>query len=165
MKKAIVTGANGFIGSNVIEELINSGIEIVALDFRFDKLPDDPHITKIIADLGNIDGLNISGDVFFHFAWASVVGAGRANPETQIDNLKLTLNCLELAKESACSRFIYASSVIEDEANIACKTPTIKPGAGYIYGSVKQMVAQVAQMTATKLGIDFISGKITNTYG
>ncbi len=32
MKKAIVTGANGFVGSALTHELVNNGIEVIALD-------------------------------------------------------------------------------------------------------------------------------------
>ena len=36
MKKAIVTGANGFIGKTLVKVLLERNYEIVALDIRFD---------------------------------------------------------------------------------------------------------------------------------
>ena len=35
MKKVIVTGANGFIGSSLIKKLIENGIEVIAIDLSF----------------------------------------------------------------------------------------------------------------------------------
>ena len=36
MNKAIVTGASGFIGKQLINELLSRNVKIVALDIRFD---------------------------------------------------------------------------------------------------------------------------------
>ena len=34
MKRAIVTGANGFIGSQLVSRLLSEGVEIVGIDMR-----------------------------------------------------------------------------------------------------------------------------------
>ena len=49
MKKVIVTGANGFIGSSLIKKLVEQGVAVVAVDLSFavSRLPENSLITKI----------------------------------------------------------------------------------------------------------------------
>ena len=49
MKKVIITGANGFIGSSLIKKMVANNVEVVAVDITFagDRLPATDLITKI----------------------------------------------------------------------------------------------------------------------
>ena len=56
MKRAIVTGANGFIGSSLIVKLIENEIDVLAIDLSFSssKLPQSKHITTLEMSIDNI---------------------------------------------------------------------------------------------------------------
>jgi len=70
-QKVLVTGANGYIGKNVINYLLNNNIEVVAADISLDKINDK--VKKIEANIfENTDYLfsNLRNvDTCIHLAW------------------------------------------------------------------------------------------------
>ncbi len=169
--KALITGANGFIGKQLINELLNRNYTIVALDIRFDdSLLNNSSITcvdvsgKEVSDLLPIiptDDYNC----FFHLAWAGTSGPDRADYEMQLNNVKLTCQYVELCKKINCKRFIYASSINEMETYEYLQSDDIEPGGGYIYGTGKLAAHLMGEVVAKANGIDFIPVIITNIYG
>ncbi len=96
MKRVIVTGANGFIGSSLIKKLVEKGIEVVAVDMSFasPRLPETPLITKIESgvDVSLIEKLPIGEfDAFYHLAWRGVNGAEKADPTVQLANIQMAV--------------------------------------------------------------------------
>ena len=79
MERVIVTGANGFIGRNLINEMLKRNIQVVALDLQFDdeliNSKDIVCIDVMDKDMYYIEKkLNqYSYDCFFHFAFSSAV--------------------------------------------------------------------------------------------
>lgn len=169
--KVIVTGANGFIGKQLINELLKRNYTIVALDIRFDDLLlNNPKIDclnvvgKNVLELASI----ISSDeysCFFHLAWAGTSGTDRANYELQLNNVKNTCQYIELCKKINCKRFLYASSINEMETYEYLQTDDIEPGGGYIYGTGKLAAHLMGEVVAKENDIDFIPVIITNIYG
>lgn len=172
MKKVIVTGANGFVGGALVKELIKNDIEVVALDLEGhnDNLPNDDRVKFCPFDLTNAfeikDRIQEKGiDTFYHFAWAGSAGAARADAALQLNNAKWTVDCLKLAKELGCSRFVNAGSIMELETIAAAFKAGNKPGLGYIYGSGKLVAHTMCKSVAADIGIDLVWAMITNAYG
>ncbi len=69
-------------------------------------------------------------DTFYHFAWAGSAGADRADTALQLKNAQWTVDCLRLAKDLGCSRFVNAGSIMELETMKAVFTAENKPGGG-----------------------------------
>lgn len=170
MKKALVTGANGFVGSALVRELLANDIEVISLDrnwccnnipknarFVPHELSDSTKLPKIISDRDI--------DVFYHFAWAGSAGAARADVELQLNNVKWTVDCLRAAKEIGCKKFVCAGSIMEHETVSAVYKQDNRPGLGYIYGSGKLAAHTICASVAADIGIDLAWAKITNAYG
>ena len=140
MNKAIVTGASGFIGKQLINELLSRNVKIVALDIRFDDvLLQNKNITCInCKDKAPFDLQNElekqNADTFFHLAWAGTSGPLRADYSIQLNNVKLACDYVTVASKIGCKRFIYASSINEMETYEYLQSDNINPSGGYIYG-------------------------------
>lgn len=172
MKKVIITGANGFVGSALTRELVNSGVEVVALDMEghSDNLPISKLVNFYPFSLDNVYNLkekliNEKADTFYHFAWAGSAGTARADTELQLKNAQWTVDCVRLAKEIGCTRFVNAGSIMELETIKAAFSAGNKPGMGYVYGSGKLVAHTMCKSVAADIGIDLIWAMITNAYG
>lgn len=171
MKKAIVTGASGFIGKQLINELLSRNVKIVAIDIRFDDvLLQNKEITCINCKDKNPFDLReeleaVQADTFFHLAWAGTSGPMRSDYSVQLDNVKLACDYVVLASKTGCKRFIYASSINEMETYEYLQSDDINPSGGYIYGTGKLAAHLMGETVAKLNGIDFIPVIITNIYG
>jgi len=68
--KILVTGANGFLGSGVVQKLLMDGHEVVATDYSLDRVSKDAK--RIVCDLFSVDNpFEFFGkpDVVLHMAW------------------------------------------------------------------------------------------------
>ncbi len=172
MKKALITGSNGFIGSALARDLIKNGIEVIAVDMEGHNknLPSGarfiPHdLSENVSLSDKIPDRDI--DVFYHLAWMGSSGAavGGKDASVQLRNVQWTLDCMHTAKEISCKRFVCAGSIIEHETIAAAFKQGNKPGMGYIYGSGKLAAHTMCMCEAADLGLDLVWAKITNTYG
>ena len=171
MKKAIVTGANGFIGKTLVNALLEKNYEIVALDIRFDDvLLNNNFVTcvnvlnKAVTDLKDEIPQN-EYDCFFHLAWAGTSGPARADYEMQLNNVKMACDYIQLCKMIGCKRVIYASSINEMETYEYLQSDDIEPSGGYIYGTGKLAAHLMGETVAKMNGVQFIPVIITNIYG
>ncbi|AMH94274.1 dTDP-glucose 4,6-dehydratase RfbB [methanogenic archaeon ISO4-H5] len=171
MRSVIVTGANGFVGSALIKQLLNKGIQVCAIvnknTYRLDIID---NLTIIQCSLSELSDLlqkcpKKEYDTFYHFAWEGSAGPERTNYELQLLNAKYTLDAIKIAKELGCSRFVVAGTIMEHETIAATYKPDNKPGLPYIYGAGKTVTHLMAAPYASSLGIDLIWAEITNTYG
>lgn len=172
MKRAIISGANGFVGGAVVRELLQNGYEIIALDREgcSGNLPADPRVCFVPCELSEIAGLKErlpegAYDIFYHFAWAGSAGPARADTALQLQNAQWTVDALRAAKELGCSRFLCAGSIMEHETMAAAYTQGNRPGPGYIYGGGKLIAHVMCMSVAAQIGIDLIWPEITNAYG
>ena len=171
MKNVIVTGASGFIGTTLVNELLRREYKIVAIDRRFsDDFLNNPNITCIDATDKNVFDLEKEipaeeYDCFFHLAWAATSGPGRADYIVQLDNVKMACDYVKLCSEIGCKRVVYASSINEMETYEYLQSDDIEPAGGYIYGTGKLAAHLMGETVAKLNGVEFIPVIITNIYG
>ena len=119
--KILVTGAAGFIGSNLCEALIKIGSKVVALDNlatghkkNLDAIINNPNFTFIEGDIRNLQDCNkaCNGvDYVLHQAALGSVPRSINDPITSNDvNVGGFLNMLVAARDAKVKRFIYAAS-------------------------------------------------------
>jgi nucleoside-diphosphate-sugar epimerase len=171
--KAIVTGADGFVGSYVTKNLLAHGYEVLAVDLgvtpkRLDV--SNPHLKYLqhsIEDVAFFSEACKPGeyDFFFHFAWKGSAGLERCDEKIQLTNALQAAQCLRKASEIGCRRFICAGSIMEYETNQVVYEQGSEPGMAYIYGAGKTIAHEICKPIANSLGIDLVWSYITNAYG
>lgn len=168
MKNVIVAGARGFIGKNLVRNLIERGYTVTALAKNFDEE------LRSIATCVSVQGKPIKNIVrelpdryscFFDLAWSGTSGPQRADYNTQLGNVKLTCDYVRLAAMIHCPRLIYASSISEMETYEYLQSNDIEPSGGYIYGTGKLAAHLMGETVAYQNGVEFIPAIITNIYG
>lgn len=169
--RAIVTGANGFVGSNVVKTLIKNNIEVLAIDLSFatQRFEDNQLIKKMELSIEKISELSSvlkkTYDIFYHFAWVGSAGPMRTDEMVQTNNALWTVACLKTAHEIGCKKFVCAGSIMEFESMSNTYEQETRPAMPNIYSAAKSYAHQLCKPIANDLGIDLIWAYITNAYG
>lgn len=141
--KCVVTGGSGFIGSHVVDKLIDAGHEVTVLDHRVKPHRDDVIFKDVdITNYSSVLDATRGADYIFHLAAMSNVNHVFEKPVYSVEiNIMGTVNALESARQNKCKRIFFASTVwvytgcngtyVNEEA------PFFMPGAGHIYSSTK----------------------------
>jgi UDP-glucose 4-epimerase len=129
--RVLVTGGAGFIGSHLVDTLMERGLEVAVLDNlsrgsinNLARWLQHPRFTFIKGDLKNLEDSSqaVKGcEVVFHFAANPEVGIGYSNPKLYFEeNVLATYNLLEaIRKNGDCKHLIFAStSTVYGEAKV-----------------------------------------------
>ena len=182
MKKILVTGGLGFIGSHTVVELQQAGYEVVIIDnlynSKIEVLDRIISITGIKPSYFNMDLRNkIAVKDFFntnkvdgiiHFAASKAVGESVKNPLLYYENNISTLvYLLQEMKEHQLSNFIFSSSCTvygqADELPITENAP-VKP-AESPYGNTKQIGEEIIKESCKANGLKAIALRYFNPIG
>jgi NAD dependent epimerase/dehydratase len=123
-KKVLVTGADGFIGSHLVEELLNEAQSVKAFCYYnsfnslgwLDSLPKEKLsninvVTGDIRDSGSVRYAAKEVDVIFHLAALIAIPYSYYSPESYVDtNIKGTLNVLQACKDFSVERILVTST-------------------------------------------------------
>ena len=173
MKSVVITGANGFLGSSVVNALSEAGTEVtcVVRSSKSDvsRIKASANVRFVYCDKMEYKTLadklkDKSYDVFYHFAWEGCAGAARGDYKMQTDNIVSTCDAVTLCGEISCKRFVFASSIMEYEAIGQVETDSKLPRT-LIYNSAKISADDMARALADSLGIDYMRALISNIYG
>lgn len=168
MKKVIVTGANGFIGSSLIKKMIANNVEVVAIDITFagNRLPISSLITQIES---RVDSLlvekipNGDYDAFFHLAWRGVNGAEKADPSIQLSNIQMAIDCANICKKLNIKKYLCAGTVAEN-ATFSLSNLEQTSG-GMMYGVAKHACRLIVEDYCKNIGQKFVWMQFSNIYG
>lgn len=179
MRKKLVTGGAGFIGSNLCEELVKKGDYVICLDnFSTGRIENiqglidnnSDRFKLIVGDIRNLDTcLNaVNGvDVVFHEAALGSIPRSIDDPiTTNAVNISGFLNMLVAAKNAKIDRFIFAasSSTYGDNETIPKVEDDIgKPLSPYALTKyVDELYAHVFSIT---YGLKYIGIRYFNVFG
>ena len=173
--KAIVTGGAGFIGSHLVDSLLEENIEVMVLDnFSTGRLENLEHVLEQI-ELVECD-FGVQGDWIQNFTnadWvihlaslADIVPSIQQPEEYYRSNVDGTFNVLQAAKTAGVKRFVYAAS--SSCYGIPDNYPTpehadIRPQ--YPYALTKRMGEEMVLHWAQVYSFPAISLRFFNVYG
>ena len=173
----LVTGAAGFIGSNLCEALLNKGCKVKALDDlstgkqeNIDLFLDNPNYTFIKGDIKDLDvclkaceGVDY---VLHQAAWGSVPRSLEMPLFYNKNNIEGTLNMLEAARQNGVKKFVYASSssVYGDEPNLP-KTEGREGNLLSPYALTKRCDEEWAKLYTKFYGLDTYGMRYFNVFG
>ena len=161
MKKVLVTGGCGYIGSHTVIDLILSGYSVISID-NFSN--SDPSILKRITDVTGVEVLNYPVDLcdasatahifethrdlagVIHFAAFKAVGESVEQPVRYFrNNLNSLLNVAEAVRAHGIPCFVYSSSctVYGNPEKLPVDEKTPLQEATSPYGRTKQMGEQI----------------------
>ncbi len=154
--KVMVTGADGFIGSHLVEELVHKGYFVKAFVYYnsfntwgwLDTLPDKimANIEVFQGDVRDPNGVEEAMrdvDVVFHLAALIAIPFSYHSPDTYVDtNIKGTLNVLQSARKLRTKRILITS------------TSEVYGTAQYIPIDEKHPFQGQSPYSATKIGAD-----------
>lgn len=170
--KALVIGGSGFIGSHVVDRLLEQGARVrvydraeeafrptpAGIDFRQGDFDDSASLAEALADI----------DVVFHLLSTSVPATSNLDPVADIrGNLIGTVRLLELMRQAGVRKIVYLSSGgtvygPPQTDPIAESHPTLPICS---YGVVKLAVEKYILMEQHLHGLEPVILRVSNPYG
>lgn len=174
MECVVITGADGFVGSHLVQHFAQEGLQVYALI-----IPDSPAIGRI-SNIRNVvvlqrnlmttpvlslaEKLPKSPAALIHLAWSGVSPESRNYAVNQIANINLCVQAVHLAAEIKAQRFILPGSTAEyaycgQEINEeTCPSPQ------NAYGAAKVAARYLCKALCEELQLPYIYTVITGIY-
>lgn len=171
MKKLVLTGATGMIGSAIVRGALKQDYEITCIvrknSSRIKNIPQDSRVHIIDADISEYKNLELNEkyDIFMHLAWNKTTVGGRDDVDSQLKNIEYTLDAVRLAKRCGCSVFIGAGSQAEYGVQTVPLTPELPVNPESGYGIAKYTAGKLSSILSKQLGNRFNWMRILSVYG
>jgi UDP-glucose 4-epimerase len=177
--KAMVTGGAGFIGSNLVDALLERGDQVAVIDdFSSGKEANLEAATAAGAAVHRVDIRDAAAvaeaiaaerpDVVFHLAAQIDVRVSVADPAYDArTNVEGTINLLAAAKAAGARRFVFASTggAIYGETETVPTPETVAPAPMAPYGTSKLCAEQYLGLYERLFGLSTVAMRFGNVYG
>ena len=172
--RALVTGANGFVGSYLVEALLRGGESVAVLCrpesdlWRLEAAL--PHVALIRGDLANIERAEdeireFAPDTVFHLAWHGVGGRHRNDPAHIDKNFLGSIALLRLALRVGAGAFVGLGSQAEygPQDNVLDEEARTEPTTAY--GVAKLCTCLFSKHLAAASEMRFVWLRLFSSYG
>ena len=174
MKKALVTGGAGFIGSNLVDTLISKGVDVTVIDNESSDCNEEFYWNSEsnnyildICDYDNIRPLFNNVDVVFHVAAEARIQPTLENPILAAKtNFLGTCTVLQCAKEAGVKRVIYSST--SSAYGLKNNTPNVETMSKDClnpYSVTKVGGEELCKMYTALFGLETVFFRYFNIYG
>lgn len=163
-QKVLVTGADGFIGSHLVEMLVSRGAKVKALSFynsfnNWGWLENTSCLDQIEVVCGDVRDPNFCReiaqgmDVVFHLAALIAIPYSYVAPDSYVaTNITGTLNMLQAARDAGVKRFLHTS------------TSEVYGTARFVPISEEHPLQPQSPYSATKIGADALAMSFYNSF-
>ncbi len=166
-----ITGASSFIGVELCRYLSDNGHEVIAMSRRdnehLEKIAKGGHLEVFRADMLSLPELakDVKADVFIHLAWAGTTHEERNDSTIHEENVRLSLECVKLAKRMDCMLYVDAGSQAEYGIvpGIINEETPCNPFSEYGKGKLK--LYKESLILTRQLGLKYIHLRILSVYG
>ncbi len=174
MKRAVVTGPTGVIGTALVKTLAEKELEVYAVcrpaSKRMHTVINHPNVHVVQCDLHNLQKLpSIIGqscDLFFHLGWGGTEDPlNRFDMYLQNDNVKQCLDAVFASKSLGCKVFVGAGSQAEYGNKGGVMRPDTFPEPISGYGMAKLCAGQMTRYLCKQAGIKHVWPRILSVYG
>ena len=155
-KRCLVTGASGFIASNLVHHLSQKGFLISLFDQKKPeyKIRNQKFYLADIKDSKALERATKKIDVIFHFAASADLIKSNENPFLAIDdNISGTINVLKACVKNKIKKIIFASSIYAISEQ------------GEIYSRTKLASEMIIESVCKKYNIKFVILRFGTVYG
>jgi UDP-glucose 4-epimerase len=152
--KAVITGGSGFIGSHIVDVLVERGHSVTNIDLKAPCRFDVEHLQGSILDRGLLERAVRGSDVVFHIGGFSNIDYVKDNPVETIElNVLSTTYLLDVCRRYNNPRFVYASSVYAFDRS------------GHLYTTSKACSERIIEDFSTLYGIPYTTLRYATAYG
>jgi len=175
--KFLVTGSAGFIGSNLVEAILNLGFQVRGLDNlstgkkeNVEQFIHNPNYEFVEGDIRDLEVCMQACEgvdyVLHQAAWGSVPRSIEIPLRYEEINSKGTLNMMEAARKNGVKKFVYASSssVYGDEPNLP-KKEGIEGNLLSPYALTKMVNEEYGKLYTKLYGLDTYGLRYFNVFG
>jgi UDP-glucose 4-epimerase len=150
----LVTGGSGFIGSHVVDKLIENDFDVKVFDVKTPHHKDVEFIKGNITSLKRLNTAMNDVEYVYHIAALSNINKVVENPLKAVDlNIVSTAKILEAARNSKVRRVIFASSYFVDS------------GKGHLYTTTKAASEMLCKDYYKLYGLPFTILRYGTAYG
>ena len=155
-KKVLVTGSSGFLGSHIVDSLLDTGYDVVGFDI------DKPNYHQDLSqfhygDILDYEAVNsaVKGcDYVYHLASVADIGESVENPDKTIKvNILGTHNLMKASVEQKIEKFIFASTIY------------VYSNLGGFYRVTKQACEKIIEEYKTGYGLNYVILRYGSLYG
>lgn len=168
--KTLVTGGWGYIGTNLVRELLSRGSEVIVIDIN----PPVKHLKYLLTkvnwindSINNIKKYDIEVDYVFHLSGIANVKLSVLNPELDFDvNLQSTVKLLEWSRTRKIKKIVFSSSVSVLGNNIinpVSENTAYSPKSPY--GASKSSSENYMTTYNNVYGVPTVVARLFNVYG
>ncbi|MCY3977562.1 MAG: NAD(P)-dependent oxidoreductase [Chloroflexi bacterium] len=170
MRQVIITGANGFVGSNIVVACLAAGFDVAAVDLCFDNpayaQPARDNLRLIETDCVNLPP--VTADALIHAAFVTATPEERGeSPELNLRaNLEPLLAVLEYAQRQRIARVICVSSAaVHSGTTDTLVYETLAPRPLGVYGVAKTLMEHTVETMRQVHGRDCLCVRPGSIYG
>lgn len=169
---SLVIGGNGFIGTNLVDALLEAGHKVTVFDrypsrYR-ERLPQVNYIDGDCANHGDVDAAVSNIDWVFHLAYTTLPQTSNDDPMYDVrSNVIDTLQLLQSCRNSGVKKVIFISSGgtvygVPQTSPIKEDHPT-EPICSY--GISKLTIEKYLHLFHHLYGLEYVVARVSNPYG